>query len=394
MGLFNAYAPSAAAGAFPFEDWIKAPTSGQPAPISIGEIYVASGAGYACEPIDDDRFILFFRADATNQYPSAVIADKSGTPSAGSVATIKAVAAQIMFRRRIPSTNMWIIGTDNDLYLLDCGSSGNTITVTQLSSNAGDAGKGEAFSLHITDIIIEEDASCFVVVNEFNNGGTRAFVSALWTLSISGTPAATYVTRDVDNSGGTAASTTGSGYYVSSGVGLYTACSVTDANSVFVNKVSFTTTTVANSVSTLTVTQAISGSPQESGSRMYSRMPAFVDLVPFAYIQASNAFRMIWIDTSAAPALYAEPSSSFTTVLGDNYYPHDYNVLCHSLSQGGTALVVQNRFTQVVSRPLITGLTSVSTFAYSYSLDFNWACVLGKQNTDDGYIFLMKNAAA
>ena len=392
MGLFNAYVASDSAS-FPFEDWIKAPTSGQPTPISIGKIYVASGQGYAAEPIDADRFIAFFRADNTNQYPSAVIVDKSGTPSAGSVATIKAVTAQIMFRRRVPFTNMWIVGTDNDLYLLDCGSSGSTITVTQLSSNAGDAGKGEGFVRHITDIIIEEDASCFVIVNEFNNGGTRAFVSALWTLSLSGTPAATYVTRDVDNSGGTVASTTGSGYYISSGVGLYTACSEVDANSVFVNKVSFTTTTVANSVSTLTVAQAISGSTQESGSRMYSRMPAFVDLVPFAYIQANNVFRMIWIDTSAAPALYAEPSSSFTTVLSDNYYPHDFNVICHSLSQGGTALVVQNRFTQVVSRPLITGLTSLGTFAYSYSLDYNWACVLGKQNTDDGYIFLMKNAA-
>lgn len=398
MAMYNY--PSAGSG-FPYFDWVEAPTSGQPSPLSIGTITPDNNSDRVI-PIDDDRMLVLYRD--SSGYPTARITTKSGgTPAVGSAVILTSTSTQVMFERRLPETNKWMVGANNDLFLVDCGTSGTTVTVTTVSSNAGDSGKGEAFFLSNTDIVFSDDLSYFVILNSFDNGGTHSFVSALFTITYTGTPAATYVTRDVDATGSSATfnnSNTGcvTGYYYSNGLAYFIGCNTTESTTLRVNKVTFTSSTVSNSVTNITVTQAVSGTQSQGHTRTISRCPNLsTGLLAFAYVQATNVARQTWIDVSSGtPALYAESASPFTELTGVRYYPHAQDIFCNFQTQSGsTALSVQNRYVQMVSRPLLTGLSaSVSVSGQAFSLDYNWACGVGEQGTNDGLIFWAKNAAA
>lgn len=391
MGLFNAYVPSAASGAFPTEAWIKAPTSGQPSPISLGTIDSTSPTlNCRMEPIDADRFIMFYRDGS--QQPTVRIATKSGTPSAGTAVTVVASAVtHLQFLRRIKNTNFWLLGVNNDLYFINAGASGTTVISTQISSDAGDAGRAEAFSQNITDIVIADDGSHFVIMNEFNDGGTRSFVSALWTLNTSA-PSCTYVARDVDATGSANAALQASGY-LRGGKAYFIMNTGSDLTTAYVNAVTFTASTVSNSVNTLTVNVANTTSTL-SFSRNQSRYVDIGDDLIMHSFSSTTGLSYI-IDVSSTPALYS--SVSWTAEFGSfppfNSYATSQETLCVGASVSGTAFRHRNFKYAAPSRPLVTGLTSFSNCAGCYSNDLNWMACLYRDNTTDGYIAFLKNAA-
>jgi hypothetical protein len=393
MSLFNAYVASDSAS-FPVEDWIKAPTS-QPTPVSVGTLSTSapSDDNSRIEPIDSDRFVVFYR-DASG-YPTVRIATKSGTPSVGSAVTVVSSSVDnLMLLRRVPNTNYWLLGVNNDLYFINCGASGTTVTSTQISSDAGDAGRAEAFARGITDIVIAEDGTHFVILNEFNNGGTRSFVSALWTLTV-GTPAAVYVTRDVDATGAGVAMDQASAY-LRGGVAYYVATNGSSLTTCYVNKVTFTVSTVANSINSLTVATFQNSTSLRSTSRNFSRYQTEISGLISHIMQSTANFRVIVIDISSTPSLYTDTSNAGiynTTPSFAFYASNEFNIGSGVSVSGATAIAHQNLAVDLLSRPLITGLTTYSHYSSCYSNDLNWLIVLGRVNTNDGYVYFLKNAA-
>lgn len=380
-------------GAFPVEDWIKAPTSGQPTPVSVGTLSTTQPSNNSrIEPIDSDRFVLFYR-DASG-YPTVRIATKSGTPSVGTAVTVVASSVtNLMLLRRVPNTNYWILGVNNDLYFINCGASGTTVVSTQISTDAGDAGKAEAFAQGITDIVIAEAGTHFVILNEFDNGGTRSFVSALWTLNIV-TPSCTYVTRDVDATGSVAMQQASA--YLRGGVAYYVATNGTNLTTCYVNRVTFTTSTVSNSKTDLTVSTFSNSTSGLYSSRNFSRWQEEIDnlIRHGVQINASEQIRIVTIDISSTPAVYVNlmtHEEAFT--LDFNIYGQNQYALGKGASVAGTGINHINAVSPSASRTIITGLTTYAEYASCYSNDYNWLIALGRVNTNDGFVYFLKNAA-
>lgn len=392
MSLFNVYVASDSAS-FPVEDWIKAPTS-QPTPVSTGTTVSTSAPSRdsRIEPIDSDRFVIFYLN--SSGHPTVQIATKSGTPSVGTAVTVVASSVDnLMLLRRVPNTNYWLLGVNNDIYFINAGASGTTVVSTQISSDAGDAGRAEAFTRGVTDIVIADDGTHFVIMNEFSNGGTRSFVSALWTLNVA-TPAAVYVTRDVDATGSVAMEQASA--YLRGGVGYYVATNGTNLTTCYVNKVTFTVSTVANALSSLTVTTFSNSVTGLYSSRNFSRWQTEIsDLISYG-LQSSNGsqLRIVTIDVSSAPAVYVD-SNTFTTSREADWsiYAQEQFALGQGFAISNTGVRHINLSTPAASRPLITGLTTFSSYASCYSNDYNWLIVLGKVNTNDGFVYFLKNAA-
>lgn len=390
-----------AAGEFPYASWLEASSSGQPSPVALS-VSISSSTSARVRQLSGGRFLLL--GVNTSNYPFAQIVDQT-TPSAGAAVVIVSSAVTIDHVARCKAnTDRFLALINNDVYLIDCGSSGTTVTVTPVSSTAGDATRGEAFTDR-TRILIAEDDSHFVTCNDFDNAGTRSFVSALFTITYGGSPAATYVARDVDATGGSASLASGNtfgGDTSTAGTGFYCGLNASsETTSLRFNKITYTSSTVANSVSTLTLGTAATGVATLSVDSMNF---ASANRCALRYVTGSNQGTEVVVSYSGSPALDGEldgggrgvssagiGASERLDAIGTRAFPR-------ASSGGGTVgfefVTPINNNIMLPRYGLITGLTTPAVYAIGISSDGNWACALGKTSTNTGQAFVMKNTDA
>lgn len=403
-GLLRQF-PAAGAGGFPIDAWIEATTSGQPSLTATGTNITTALALTQLISIDNDRWLALYY-DSSSYLNAQIFSKSGGTGSVGTAQVVLSSAVTLTFVKRVPNTNSVIIGLNNDLYLLACGASGTTLTVTQISTDAGDAGRGEAFVLNVTDLLFASDNSHMVITNEFNNGGTRSFVSALYTLNL-GTPSATYVTRDVDATGSAAALECGIALATTTaGSGVFFGVNWTDTTSLRVTKITFTSSTVSNSTSTLTLGATVTDPGGSYITRMLSTIQDNLARLVL-YRSSGNGVLSSLVDVSGAPSYLADNVSNSIDNLGittiaftlATYKPSDPALrrICRlSDNAAGTGYFLNSISGDMAfaTRDLITGLTTPAIRAAQFSPDGNWIAAVGKTSTNTGQFFLFKNTNA
>lgn len=389
-GLFRRFPAAAAAGGFPFKDWLLATTSGQVNYASGITWTGSSGVGRWGYPIEAGRAL--FVVPNSSGYAVGQVANLAGV---GTAQVLLSSALNVDDLVQVPNNPRYFLALlNNDVYLLDCGASGTTLTVTQINSVAGDAGKAEAFVTRVTKIMIDA-ADHFVIVNEFNDAGTRKWVSALFTLDL-GVPSATYVSRDTDATGSAVALEATAVVNSSTlGTGLVIGVNATDSTTARANKVTHTTSTVANSLTNLTT--AGMTNVNDTGNYIHSTYPAD-NLIVFRTRDATSV-----IEYSGTPQVLAGVNSAFSSGLFNGnprpaFVDADNNVEANVT--GGSGTIIKARFTSVANgvhlsgtRDLLTGLTSSAVCgvtAVDPSGDYIFGA--GKLSTNTGQVYVLKRA--
>lgn len=396
MAIFGHTIPSAGGG-FPIAAWLRATTSGQPGVTASSISHTGSGA--SVWRLSGNRALALVRN--TSGHPVAQIG--TNAPAVGSAVTILASNVAINFVQRLKSdTNRFLLGINNDLYLVDCGASGTTVTVTQVSTDAGDSGKGEAWSTR-TRILVAEDDSHFVVCNEFDNGGFRTFVSALFTITYGGTPAATYVTRALTVTGGSASLTSGNtfgGDTSTAGLGFYCGLNAsTETTSLRFNKITYTSSTVSNSVNTVTLGTAATSVAQFTACDNFAE----ADRCAIRYGTGTNQGVEALISYSGTPAVDSEIDSGSRGISDVNQYASSRRLdafgcraAMRASSGGGTVgfefISPHNDNVLMPKYALVTGLTTPAAYAIDIDDAGEYAYFIGKTSTNTGFFGCVKNA--
>lgn len=406
MSVFN-ITPQSSASGFQAYKWLDLSSSGQPTPASLGNITVPSNRvdqtfSFA---LDNSYRWIHFYSDNAGQ-PTARIAsyDAGGnTITAGTAKTILASNADIIFCERVPAgarglwTNFFIVGTNNDVYLVEAPSSGTTIAnPTNIITDAGDAGRAEAFSTSVTRAKVSLAGTEIVICNEFNNGGTRSFVSALWTLNTAGA-SATYQARDVDATGEASAFyASGMKRNLASGEMFFAGAIQTGSNLRTV-KVAFTSSTITN-----TVTSLSSGSLSLSNPVLFDEF-MFDDTNFVNYILTSGAggCRVGYMKTTGTPSIMAD-SNALTSGPAINVIYSCRNVDTQSylyLANGSatTTLAFAPGYVHGTiagnhrTNDVLTGL-SATAVAYSGAIspDGQVVCYIGKDSAVTGQFYVVK----
>lgn len=381
---------------FDHDAWLDATSEIQPGSISLDKPIVNTNAN-AVYPIDASRWLVLY-ADGSNSNRVSACIVRSGDDAAkgdevheifGDVNTAP------VFVRKCRAHNAFLIGSDvNSLIYLDCGPSGLDLSITMLATD-GATGKAEAFARK-TDVLMAEDDSHFVITNEFNNGGTRSFVSALWGLDLSGTPAADYVMRDVTATGSAQENRGMSAYYLpGSGAGV-TICYDSNDNAMMrVNKVSFGDLFVSNSVTGVSLPTSITSNAAEESRRFSRRYEHSAKYVPVLFTSGSAA-AIAAFDLSGTPVLVPSGDLGVSVtagMLGNAHgVTHNRDHPYCGAGVGSTSIRIIFSLPPLPStRDLITGLTSPAVYASALAPDGNWLCMLGKVSTNDGRVFLAKS---
>lgn len=391
MSLFNAYVASGGGEDLEaiYDGWLNASTAGQPTPVDIGTIEAAQNFNSRIHPVDADRFLVTCRI--TSNHTTVRVADKSGTPSVGSAVTIVASASTIHCFRRVPNTNDFICLMDNNTaYLLRVGS-GTTVTVHTLIADY-ETGYTESAAAYKTDILFAADNSHIVICNEVS--GT--FYSALFTLNLGGSPSLTYVTRDSDSHGGSAITSGYALHLATAGQGLYAGYSTGSPTNLRCNKITFTASTVTNSVNTLTINNSDTSDDGRGGSAAKLYFPEGKDRLMFVSQTSSNLITTI-INASGTPAVIKSiAATGYRTPNIWNGFSRKLGVFANMQVRDSVNLEVAFSISPFAFRTanLIGSLTTPDVYASAMSEDGNWMIGLGKVNTSDGRIFFLKNANA
>ena len=389
MSLFNAYVASGGGEDIEaiYDGWLNASSAGQPTPVSIGTITASQQFENRVERVDADRFLVFY--DDNGNTPQVRVADKSGTPSVGSAVASSPITPVVI--KRVPNTNDWIIIDDNGgAYLVRVGS-GTTVTVTLLLSNV-ETSRAEACTQYRSDILFAADNSHIVICNDVS--GT--FYSALFTLNLGGSPSLTYVTRDSDSHGGSAITSGYALHLATAGQGLYAGYSVSDTTNLRCNKITFTASTVTNSVNTLTINNSDTSDDGRGGSAAKLYFPEGKDRLVFVSQTSSNLIATI-ISASGTPAVIKSlAATGYRT-------PSIWNGILSKLGAFADVVVRDSVNLEVAfsifpfafrTANLIGSLTTPAVYASAMSEDGNWMIGLGKVNAADGRVFFLKNANA
>lgn len=378
------------APAFNLGAWLAATTAGQPGLTATGNNVdtTSLSAESISYPLTGDRALLVYHTST----PAVVAQIVDNTGTAGSAVTISVGSVNIKVIRQLNGINNFLIVVNNDIYLLQCGASGTTVTSNSIVTDLDSVTRAETLS-SCFNIIIAEDNTHFVVCNTFNNGGTWTFVAALWTLNI-GTPSAAFVTRDTvatgytgDSSGGAAGltATTGVGFYIVGQAGETTAK---------VLLVTFTSGTVG--VALTTISSALGSAantfitPQNGTALVYPDND-------ICLIKADDGNATV-IAVDATPSLVSRAGS------GDADYPSQRFPAIESGAPGMSAEIhtasgtsVNVRFhdyagdTAFQTIDLLTGLTTATIYASCLSESGNYVFGVGKTSTNTGQIFILQN---
>lgn len=373
--------------------WLEASSSGQPGGVDLGVNYPSGGTSGVIKSLPGDRALLI--GYNSSNYPFVQIGTK--TPSVGTAVVVVSSAVNVLRVERCRANkSRFLIIVNNDVYLIDCGLSGTTVTVTNVASDAGDAGRGES----LTDrawIRIAEDDSHFVILNEFNNAGTRSFVSALYTISYSGTPAATYVTRDVDATGGTADLTTGgtfSGYTSTPGTVFICGANTTESSDLRFNRVTFTSSTVLNSVTTVALSTAYS----TANAQMVYASQNFedIDRCIIRYTVGGNCISAT-LSYGGAPTLLSTTSGGTVVFTNESLAYFDADPLLWARGTGSTTISVdfgsRNSAGTIICQTaaLITGITGATVKATGFDETGDYLFIIGRSGSDVGRLWVVKN---
>jgi hypothetical protein len=374
-------------------------------PVAVGD--VATGSPVAttgqadeavCLPLSRGRVLMYYWE--SNNYPTVQIGATAAP--VGTAQVIVTTSYPLMFWKKLTGIDSFIFGINNDLYLIECGSSGTTVTVTQISTDAGDAGRGEAFRKDFTDILLDRDNGYFVICNEFSNGGTRSFVSALYTLDLTGTPSATFVTRDVDATGDanllTAAFAANSS---TNGRGIYLGASNASSTVIRCNIVTFTVSTVSNSVSSVTPTIDNFANIATIQTRYNSRAYAGYDYLSFLVTLGTvgNPRSNIYIDYSSSPALVYQdsplPTNTTSAARGQTVTnAESVGVFANFVTSDASvqiSMLIGSILTHSVGS--LISLTTPTAYAQCFSTDNNYLYVFCKTSTDTGTLVVFKSGA-
>jgi hypothetical protein len=378
---------------FDFADWLAATTSGQPGKLALSGTYLGTASEPVILPLNAGRALLYGQ-DASG-FPTVRIV--TPTPSAGTAVTIISSSTTLIAYAQVPRTYKFLFLINNDIYMVDCGNSGTVVTVTSISSDAGDAAKAEAFVKDVTFIDIADDATCFVIVNEFSNAGTRSWVSALWTLNAAA-PSCTYVTRDVDATG-SAAALVGTGGFKSSTdkTFLMIGGNATDTTTLRACKVTYTTSTVANTLTNLTTTSVAGANAYDYG-RYSSVLNQSSNVVRYQYNSTAQQRVITFSGTPTINTMVNTGGGSYRR--GDGRLAGDSNPLafcplnidatttaaCVSIGGGGVSIFNTNS--------LVTGLAATATFiAAALDASGNYVYAYGEEGTNSPILVVMKRAS-
>lgn len=389
MGLFNAYVPSAGGEDIEaiYDGWLNASSAGQPTPVSIGTITASQQFENRVERVDADRFLVFYDDNGNN--PQVRVADKSGTPSVGSAVASSPITPVVI--KRVPNTNDWIIiDANGGAYLVRVGS-GTTVTVTLLLSNV-ETSRAEACTQYRSDILFAADNSHIVICNEVS--GT--FYSALFTLDLGGSPSLTYVTRDSDSHGGSFLNSGYALHLATAGQGFYAGYNTSQTTSLRCNKITFTASTVTNSINTLTIATSDINDDGRGGSAAQRYFPEGEDRLVFVS-QTTSDLIITLINASGTPAVIKSlAATGYRTPNIWNGISRKLGAFANIIVRDAVNLEVAFSISPFAFRTanLIGSLTTPGVYASAMSEDGNWMIGLGKVNAADGRVFFLKNANA
>jgi len=233
------------------------------------------------------------------------------------------------------------------------------------------------------------------VTNEFSNAGTRSWVSAVWTLNL-GAPSCTYVTRDVDATGSAAAITgTGGWKHANDKTYMVVGGNTTNNTSLRCVKVSYTASSVTNTLTTLTV-GTISGVNTWDYGRYSSCLDRDSSVLCYAY-NATTTLRTI--DFSGTPTLNnaasggaASARRGYGRIQGESsplsLVALDIDMTATSF---GLAVGVLGE-TALQTKELVTGLSSAaSCSAAALDASGNYVYAYGEEGTNSPILVVMKN---
>ena len=390
-------AASSGASVFPIAEWLAETSSGNHASVATStNIYDSIGnqtSDVGLIKLSGDKFLAIYQN--SSQHPTAQILD-AVAESAGTAVTILASAVGVMFYKKVPGVDAVICGINNDLYYLAC--SGTTVTSTQISTDAGDTGKAEAFGLCRTDIDIADDATCFCIANTFNDAGTYRYVFAVWTLNIS-TPSCTYVTRSAATATGDAANfifgqakktDTAKQFLYFGGVN-----GDTDLRLALVDYTASSVTITDTDSSTITggfnggsgldhkgLSHTMDGEKSMlgifKGGTNYFFIP--IKIVSNNIVISTNTNRASFLNAGGHRHMQFDPL--FTAQVGNPLETTAIRI------QFGVAGLDTGR--AVYSDTVLTGLTTVGVYASAISDNQRIMVAIGKQSTNTGYFFILK----